>query len=176
MIERPEQFGKYQLVERLAIGGMAEIFKATVGGLGGFERVVAIKRLHSHLSQDEELVQMLIDEARLAVRLMHANIGQVFDLGCINNQYFIVMEYITGADLHRISRRLREQNRKIPTPIVLYVMAEMLAGLDYAHNCCDDHGRPLDLVHRDISPQNIMFSTAGDVKLVDFGIAKARMQ
>ena len=176
MIGRAEQFGKYVLEERLAVGGMAEIFKARVKGLSGFERVVAIKRLHMHLSQDEGLVQMLIDEARLAVRLMHANIGQVFDLGCIGGQYFIVMEYISGSDLHRISRRLRDQNRRIPTPIVLYVVSEMLAGLDYAHNCTDDNGQSLQLVHRDISPQNIMFSASGDIKLVDFGIAKARMQ
>ena len=176
MIAHAETFGKYALLERLAVGGMAEIFKAKTQGLSGFERVVAIKRLHRHMSEDEGIVQMLIDEARLAVRLIHPNIGQVFDLGCVNGQYFIVMEYIPGQDMHRILRRLREQNRTLPTPIALYVVTEMLAGLDHAHRQRGPDGQPLELVHRDISPQNIMFSTNGGIKLVDFGIAKARMQ
>ena len=176
MLEQVETFGKYILLERLAVGGMAEIFKAKTRGLSGFERVVAIKRLHRHLGQDEELVQMLIDEARLAVQLTHANIGQVFDLGVIDEQYFIVMEYIPGIDVHRVMRALQEQNQLAPIPIVLYIISEMLAGLDFAHNFIAQDGHPLDIVHRDVSPQNIMFSTTGDIKLVDFGIAKARMQ
>lgn len=176
MLEQVETFGKYILLERLAVGGMAEIFKAKTRGLSGFERVVAIKRLHRHLGQDEELVQMLIDEARLAVQLTHANIGQVFDLGVIDEQYFIVMEYIPGIDVHRVMRALQDQNQLAPIPIVLYIIAEMLAGLDFAHNFIAQDGHPLDIVHRDVSPQNIMFSTTGDIKLVDFGIAKARMQ
>ena len=171
-----ETFGKYRLLERVAIGGMAEIFRATVAGIGGFERTVAIKRMHRHMSEDEELAPMLIDEARLAVQLNHANIGQVFDLGQIDGQYFIVMEYIDGSDFHGILRRLREQNRLIPVPVACHAVAEMLKALDYAHNILGSDRRPLNLVHRDVSPQNLMLNTRGEVKLVDFGIAKARLR
>ncbi len=176
MFEQSEIFGKYQLVERLAIGGMAEVFKARTQGMSGFERTVAIKRLHAHLSQDDDLVQMLVDEARLAVQLQHPNIGQVFDLGRVNGQTYIAMEYIPGVDMHRLVRRLVQMRRPLPIPMAIYVLTEMLAGLEYAHNRLGPDGQPLHIVHRDISPQNIMFSTTGGIKLVDFGIAKARMQ
>ena len=176
MFEQVETFGKYKLIERLAVGGMAEIFRATIQGMGGVERTVAIKRLHRHLGQDDGLVQMLVDEARLAVQLQHPNIGQVFDLGCVEGQHFLVMEYIQGVDMHRLLRRLKEQRRVMPTAMAVYVMVEMLSGLHYAHDLEDRAGEPLHVVHRDISPQNVMFSTRGEVKLIDFGIAKARSQ
>lgn len=171
-----ELFGKYRLVERVAVGGMAEIFKASTHGAGGFERFVAIKRLHRHLSEDEELAQMLVDEAKISVRLQHANIAQIFDLGSIDGQYFIVMEYIDGSDLYGVLRRMREQGRTMPIALALYAVSKMLGGLDFAHNTLGSDGRPLDIVHRDISPQNIMINIQGEVKLVDFGIAKARMR
>ncbi len=176
MFEQVETFGQYALKERLAVGGMAEIFRASIRGASGVERIVAIKRIHRHLEQDENLVNMLVDEARLAVHLRHPNVGQVFDLGCIDGQHFLVMEYISGVDLHRVLRRIQEQQRHIPTAMVLYTMIEMLAGLHYAHELCGHDGKPLNVVHRDISPQNIMFSMNGGVKLIDFGIAKARSQ
>ncbi len=174
MSESTEQFGKYRLLDRIAIGGMAEIFKAKTIGVGGFERLVAIKRLHRHLSDDEELAQTLADEARIAVQLTHASIGQVFDLGCINGQYFMVMEYIDGLDFHGILRRMREQDRTIPIPITLYAVEQMLGALDYAHNRLGEDGLPLNIVHRDVSPQNLMLNLRGEVKLVDFGIARAQ--
>ncbi len=169
-----ENFGKYRLIERVAVGGMAEIYKAKTAGLSGFERVVAIKRLHNHLNQDQELAQMLVDEAKIAVQLNHPNIGQVFDLGQVNGQYFMVMEFIDGPDLHRVLRRLREQQLYCPLPLALHIIAETCGALDFAHNIIGHDGHPLQLVHRDVSPQNIMLTTSGEVKLVDFGIAKAR--
>ena len=171
-----ELFGKYRLVERVAVGGMAEIFKASTHGAGGFERFVAIKRLHRHLSEDEELAQMLVDEAKISVRLQHANIAQIFDLGSIDGQYFIVMEFIDGTDMYGVLRRMREQGRTMPVALALYAVSKMLGGLDFAHNTLGTDGRPLEIVHRDISPQNIMINVQGEVKLVDFGIAKARMR
>lgn len=176
MFEQVETFGKYALMERLAVGGMAEIFRARMRGVSGADRFVAIKRIHRHLEQDENLVHMLVDEARLTVRLQHPNVGQVFDIGCIDGQHFLVMEFISGVDLHRVLRRIQEKQRHIPTAMVLYTMIEMLAGLHYAHEMRGDDGELLNVVHRDISPQNIMFSMDGDVKLIDFGIAKARSQ
>lgn len=175
-MEHIESFGKYNLHERVAIGGMAEIFRATIKGIGGFERTVAIKRMHRHLGEDEDLAKTLIDEARLAVQLNHANIGQVFDLGRIDQQYFMVMEFIEGSDFHGILRRLREQNRLIPPAIACHAVAEMLKALDYAHNALGPDHHPLNIVHRDVSPQNLMLNTQGEIKLVDFGIAKARMR
>jgi serine/threonine protein kinase len=126
VMEHIEPFGKYNLHERVAIGGMAEIFRATIKGIGGFERTVAIKRMHRHLGEDEDLAKTLIDEARLAVQLNHANIGQVFDLGRIDQQYFMVMEFIEGSDFHGILRRLRDQNRLISPAIACHAVAEML--------------------------------------------------
>jgi eukaryotic-like serine/threonine-protein kinase len=171
-----ESFGKYTLIERVAVGGMAEIYKAKTTGMSGFERVVAIKRLHHHLSQDAELAQMLVDEAKIAVLLNHPNVGQVFDLGQVNGLYFMVMEYIDGPDLHRVLRKMREQQLYCPIPLALHIIAEACAGLDFAHNIHGHDGHPLQLVHRDVSPQNIMLTTSGEVKLVDFGIAKARLR
>jgi serine/threonine protein kinase len=169
-----ESFGKYKLIERVAIGGMAEIYRAKTDGVSGFERIVAIKRLHHHLSQDAELAQMLVDEAKIAVVLQHPNIAQVFDLGQANGHYFMVMEYIDGPDWHRVLKRMREQQRYAPIPITLHVLAETCAALHFAHSILSSDGKPLQLVHRDVSPQNIMVTSSGEVKLVDFGIAKAR--
>lgn len=176
MIESGENFGKYTLLERLAVGGMAEIFKARVGGLDGFEKIVAIKRLHRQYSEDREFATMLIDEAKLAVQLGHGNIGQIFDLGCIDGQYFIVMEFIDGLDLHELAIRVRERQQVLPIEAVLYVACAVADALHYAHTKVGGDGRPLEIVHRDVSPQNIMLSVDGQVKLVDFGIAKARMR
>ena len=173
MIDSPQQFGKYRLLEKIAVGGMAEIFKAKARGVGGFEKVLAIKRLHRHFEEGDDFAQMLVDEAKIAVHLTHPNIAQIFDLGRIENRYFIAMEYIDGTDMHRIQRALRERNQTIPIPAILFAVSEALGGLHYAHTRTDPHGDPMEIVHRDVSPQNIMISRAGEVKIVDFGIAKA---
>lgn len=170
----PQQFGKYELVERLAIGGMAEIYRAKTTGLGGFEKFLVIKKLHDRLSADDEFVDMIVDEAKIAVRLNHPNVAKVFDLGRIQDQYYIAMEYIEGPDLNRVFRHVDGDIDKIPVPAALYLTAECCAGLHYAHTRRDAQGRPLGIVHRDVSPPNIMLGLEGEVKLVDFGIAKAR--
>ncbi|MCA9527127.1 MAG: serine/threonine protein kinase, partial [Myxococcales bacterium] len=171
-----EQFGRYILLERIAIGGMAEIFRAKAPGLGGFEKVLAIKRLHPRYSQDADFIEMLIDEARITVELAHSNIGQIFDLGKVEDHYFIAMEYIEGRDLYRVMKRLRERHQQFPFDAAAYVAMECCAGLDYAHRKRDGRGRPLHIIHRDVSPQNVLISMEGDVKLVDFGIAKAALR
>ena len=168
------RFGKFTLVERIAEGGMAEVFKASVRGPEGFERIIAIKRLHRALCEDADLTQMLVDEARIAVQLNHPNIGNVFDLGCIDNQYFIIMEYIDGTDVLHLLEQARLQGRRLPIGAALYGLAETLSGLHYAHTKLNRDGQPLGIVHRDVSPQNIMVTWDGRVKLVDFGIAKAQ--
>lgn len=175
MSDNIEYFGKYTLLERVAVGGMAEIYRAKTVGLGGFEKLLAIKRLHPQFGQEEEVAQMLVDEARIAVHLTHPNIAQIFDLGCIDGQYFIAMEFIDGADLHQLNKIVRDRGGALHLPALLFIVAEALSGLHYAHTRADAEGRPLQIVHRDVSPQNIMISREGEVKLIDFGIAKAEI-
>ena len=175
-IELPRPFGVYTLLRRLAVGGMAEVYVAKTEGIGGFEKLVAIKVIHPRFSEDEHFIQMLVEEAKLSVLLTHANIAQTFDLGEIDGTYFIVMEFIEGADSYRILKRTDERNVKLPLDVCAYVGAEVAAGLDYAHRKHDSRGEPLHIVHRDISPQNILLSFSGEVKIVDFGIAKAALR
>ncbi|MBI2501530.1 MAG: serine/threonine protein kinase, partial [Deltaproteobacteria bacterium] len=171
----PKPFGRYVLLDKLAVGGMAEIYKAKTYGVDGFEKLLAIKRILPHCAADKEFISMLVDEAKLTVLLSHANIVQVFDLGKVGDDYFISMEYINGTNLREVMRRLAEQGEKIPEETAVYVISEMCKGLDYAHRKTDTQGNPLNIVHRDISPQNILISYEGEVKIVDFGIAKAAM-
>ena len=171
-----EHFGRYILLERIAIGGMAEIFRAKAPGLGGFEKILAIKRLHPRYSQDADFIEMLIDEARITVELSHSNIGQIFDLGKVEDHYFIAMEFIDGRDLYRVMKKLKDRGLAFPLDAAAYVAMEACAGLDYAHRKKDSRGRPLHIIHRDVSPQNFLLSYEGDVKLVDFGIAKAALR
>lgn len=168
-----EIFGPYQLIERLASGGMAEIFKARTFGHSGFEKTLVIKRLHPRYTQTPEFVEMLKDEAKIAVGLSHANIVQIFDLGRVQEHYYIAMEYINGRDLNQLMNRVKEQRIQIPAEAALYITSEVCAGLDFAHRQRDMNGRLLRLIHRDVSPQNIMISLEGGVKIVDFGIAKS---
>ncbi|MEE2643644.1 MAG: protein kinase, partial [Myxococcota bacterium] len=168
-----EVFGPYQLLERIAAGGMAEIFKAQTSGADGFQKLLAIKRLHARLTQNPDFVEMLKAEARLAVGLSHSNLVQTFDLGQVEDHYCIAMEFIEGRDLHKTLHRLRAQNQLLPYDVALYIISEVCAGLDYAHRKHDQFGRFLGIIHRDISPQNILLSFEGEVKIVDFGIAKA---
>lgn len=171
----PKQFGKYYLIEKLAVGGMAEIYKAKTFGVDGFEKELAIKRILPHCSADKDFIGMLIDEAKLSVLLSHANIVQVYDLGKVGDDYFISMEFIHGVNLRDIMYRCREGKIPIPIDIAVYIISEICKGLDYAHRKTDQHNVPVGIVHRDISPQNVLISHEGEVKIVDFGIAKAAM-
>ncbi len=166
-------YGPYQLLERVAVGGMAEVFRAKRTGVEGFEKVVAVKRILSHLSDNKEFVDMFIDEAKMVAGLAHPNVAQIFDLGKHEKNYWIAMEYVHGRDLRTIMRRAREHGLRIPLDISTYVVSKVCAALEYAHRKKDDKGQPMLIVHRDISPQNILISFEGDVKLTDFGIAKA---
>jgi serine/threonine protein kinase len=174
MAER--QFGPYRLVRQIAVGGMAEIHLAKTRGIAGFEKYVALKMIHPNFAQDEQFIEMLIDEAKIAVQLQHVNIAQTFDLGRVGETYYITMEFVDGADLYKILRRGSEQDVDIPLDICAFVAKEMATGLDYAHRKRGVGGEPLGIVHRDVSPQNVLVSHAGEVKLVDFGIAKATMK
>ncbi len=171
----PKQFGKFYLIEKIAVGGMAEIYKAKTFGVDGFEKLLAIKRILPHCAADKDFITMLTDEAKLSVLLSHANIVQVYDFGKVGDDYFISMEYIHGINLRDIMYRCREAQMNVPPEIAVYIISEMCKGLDYAHRKSDANGQPLNIVHRDVSPQNILISYEGEVKIVDFGIAKAQM-
>ncbi|MEE2755305.1 MAG: serine/threonine-protein kinase [Myxococcota bacterium] len=171
-----ERFGPYELIERIAVGGMAEIFRAKRTGVRGFEKIYAVKRLHPRYSQDDDFIEMLVDEARITVQLTHPNIGQTIDLGQIDGHYYILMEFIDGRDLYRVLRRLRESQQAMPIEAAAFLAMEACQGLQYAHDKKDGDGKPLKIVHRDISPQNVLVSFEGEVKLIDFGIAKAELR
>lgn len=168
----PRRFGRYTLVRRLATGGMAEVYLATARGAGGFEKRVAIKRVHPHLASGFGSESGLTEEAKLAVHLTHPNIIQVFDLGRAEGTEFIVMEHVEGYDAQHVLDSLRTIGRPFPIDLAAFVMSAVCRALDYAHRRRDSHGRPVGVVHRDVSPQNILLSLAGEVKLADFGIAK----
>ncbi len=171
-----ENYGNYQLLEKLAMGGMAQIYLARQRGPEGFEKRLVVKRILPHLAENEDFVRMFLDEARIAARLNHPNIVQIFDLGAQDDSFFIAMEYIHGEDLRRVWKRADRADTPIPVPLVCRVIIEACAGLDYAHKKTDAAGKPLNIVHRDISPQNILVTFDGRVKVVDFGIAKAADQ
>ncbi len=168
-----EEYGNYYLLEKIAVGGMAELFKARQRGVQGFQKIVAIKRILPHLSDNEEFVTMFIDEAKLAAQLTHPNIVQIYDLGKASGSYYIAMEYVDGKDLRSLLRKVREFHLPFPEPVAAFVVMKVAVALDHAHRKKALNDRELKLVHRDISPQNILISSDGAVKLVDFGIAKA---
>lgn len=170
----PETFGKYELVQKIAQGGMAEIFLATrKAELGGFEKQVAIKRIFRHLTGREETVNMFFDEARIAAQLHHPNIVQVYDLGEVEGYFYIAMEFVHGTDVRRVCKRGLERDNYLPIELATHIVAQTAAGLHYAHTRTDQEGNPRNIVHRDISPQNVLLSMDGHVKICDFGIAKA---
>lgn len=171
----PKQFGKYFLLQKIAVGGMAEIYKAKTFGVDGFEKQLVIKRILPHCSADKDFITMLIDEAKLSVLLSHANIVQVYDLGKVADDYYISMEFIHGVNLRDTMYYCRENKKAMPADISAYIISEICKGLDYAHRKTDQNNQTLNIVHRDISPQNILISYEGEVKIVDFGIAKAAM-
>lgn len=167
------EFGQYRLEERIAVGGMAEVWRASMVGLEGFRKTVAIKKILPHLAENEEFVAMFIDEAKLAAQLSHENLVDIYDLGKIDDEFFIAMEYVEGKDLRSILNRLRQRRERMPLELALFVASRISAALDYAHGRLDASGEPMGLVHRDVSPRNILISDNGNVRLCDFGVAKA---
>jgi len=165
------QFGKYQILDRIAFGGMAELYRARIQGDQGFQKLVAVKKMHAHFSVAPEVVAAFIEEAKLAAFLQHPNIVQIYDFGCMDDAYFIVMEYLQGKDLRTLTTALDEQQRPLGLENSLAIAASICSGLEYAHRLTDMAGQPLHIVHRDISPQNIFVTYAGQVKILDFGIA-----
>ncbi len=172
-MKKPVPFGKYYLLERINVGGMAEVFRAKAFGVEGFERLVAVKRILPNIAEDKEFIRMFVDEAKISVQLNHANIAQIFDLGVVDTSYYIALEHIHGRDLRAIFDRSRQHGEPMPVAQACFVIMKICEGLDYAHNKRDQGGKELGLVHRDVSPQNILVSFEGEVKLIDFGIAKA---
>ncbi len=171
------QLGKYKLLKRIAAGGMAEIWLARQEGLQGFEKLVVIKRILSQLARDVSFIQMFLDEARLAARLSHPNIVQIYDLGEADGVYFISMEHIHGENLRQVLRRTKATGKTgLPVHIAARIMSQACEALYYAHTLTDIEGQPLGIVHRDVSPQNLLVSYQGQLKVVDFGIAKAATQ
>ena len=174
MGQRGERLGDYELLERIGIGGMAEVWRARRAGEHGFDRPLAVKRILPHLAADEEFVGMFVDEAKLAVQLSHPNIAAVHDLGRSGETCYLVLDYVHGRDLRLLQDREREWRSPPHAGIACHVIARTLEGLAYAHGASDAVGRPLGLIHRDVTPQNILVSFEGDVKIVDFGLAKAQ--
>lgn len=173
-IAKMERIGPYQLHRKVARGGMAELFLADYVREDGFRRKVAIKRILPHLAGDQNFIKMFTREARLAALLQHPNVVQIFDYGNIENAYFIAMEFIDGKNLGEVLKIL---NRGLPADIAVFIMSQICKGLDYSHNKKDDTtGEPYKIVHRDISPQNLLISYQGEVKISDFGISKARSE
>ncbi|RKH75688.1 serine/threonine protein kinase [Corallococcus sp. AB045] len=171
------QLGKYQLVRKLASGGMAEVFLAKAAGPRGFEKTLVLKRILPHLAEDEAFVEMFLGEAQLAARLDHPNVVQIFDFGEVDGSYFLAMEYIDGPTLRRLIKRSMELKQPLPAGLCAKMVAAAAEGLAFAHELTDpETGAPLGLVHRDISPENVLVSRQGTVKVVDFGIAKVAGQ
>jgi serine/threonine-protein kinase len=171
--QRVIRFGKYELIAHLATGGMAEIFLARQTGIAGFEKVLVIKKILPHLGREEVFVQMFLDEARIAARLNHQNVVQIFDLGCVEGQYFIAMEYLEGESLAEVVRQARRSRQNLPSMLAAGIAMQVCEGLHYAHTLVGPDGDPMQVVHRDVNPQNVFVLYSGGVKLVDFGIAKA---
>lgn len=169
----PEAFGPYLVYEELGAGGMAKVHRAEQTGLAGFRKVVALKRMLPHVAANQDMVKAFVREARLASYLRHTNVAQTYELGKVGDIYFIAMELIEGRSLSQVLRACSAAGTKIPVPIALNIINQICDALDYAHNLCDDQGQPLGIIHRDVSPSNVILAEGGVVKLIDFGIAKA---
>jgi serine/threonine-protein kinase len=167
-------FGKYRLIAKLATGGMGEIFLARLKGVAGFEKLVVIKRLLPHLAEDAHFVTMLLDEARIAARLSHPNVCEVYDLGEVDGQFYIAMEYLEGVSCSQVLQRARKEGRWLDIRLAAAVLIQACEGLHHAHELTDRNGGDIGLVHRDISPSNLFLTTTGLVKVLDFGVAKSR--
>jgi serine/threonine protein kinase len=171
-----QRFGKYLLLSRIAQGGMAELYQAKLIGDEGFEKLIAIKKILPHLAEETNLVKSFIDEAKLAAFLQHPNIVQIYDFGSVDSTYYIAMEYLYGKDLKLITERYKDKELPLSIENALYIATQVCAGLDYAHKLKDFRGNPLNIIHRDIGPHNIFITYDGQVKIIDFGIAKAAIQ
>ncbi len=172
----PKRFGKYLLLDQIAVGGMAELYRAMITGVQGFEKLIAVKKILPHLTIEQELVNSFIDEAKLAALLHHQNIVQIYDFGSVEKSYFIAMEYLFGKDLRNVTEKAKEKGSSLSLEYAMYIVSRVASGLHYAHNLKDFQGKALNIIHRDISPQNIFITYEGDIKIVDFGIAKAATQ
>ena len=169
-------FGKYELLTKLAAGGMAVTYRARMFGAKGVQKPVVLKLIHPHLAEEPDFVEMFISEARLSATLSHSNIAQVFDFGEVEGRYFIAMELVDGQSLSQVLKRMKQKGYQVlPVPIAILIAIEMCEALYYAHNRNDEAGAPMNLVHRDVSPENVLLSYNGEVKLVDFGIAKSTL-
>lgn len=167
---------KYKVLRKLEAGGMAEVFHAEVESIEGFKKQVAIKRVLPHLSQNKQFIEMFLDEARLSLKFSHANVAQTFSIGMSDNTYFITMEFIDGVNIRKMMEFYEERGGGVDPAIAAFVMNEVCKGLSYAHNLTGPDGKPLGVVHRDVSPPNILISKQGEVKVLDFGLAKATSQ
>ncbi|HEY0988553.1 MAG TPA: serine/threonine-protein kinase, partial [Kofleriaceae bacterium] len=168
-----ERFGKYHVLEKIAQGGMAEVYKVKTVGIAGFEKLQALKRILPRQAREGRFIRSFIDEARIAVELTHRNIVQVFDFGKADGELFLAMELIEGKDLRTTMAQAVSRDSLPPVPIAAYIISEVASGLDYAHRKVDGYGGSLGIVHCDVSPSNVMLSTEGDIKILDFGIARA---
>lgn len=172
-----ENFGKYLLLEKLAAGGMAEVYLAKSNAANGLNKFVAIKRILPQYSSNDEFVEMFKEEAKVAINLNHGNIVSIYDFGIEKKQFYLVMEFVEGRNLRQIINELKKSNKSFSIDQAIFMIKEAAAGLDHAHRCVDGHsGKPLNITHRDMSPQNIMMSFEGEVKVIDFGIAKAETE
>ena len=169
----PQVVGRYLLHGRIASGGMAAVHLGRLTGAVGFSRTVAIKRMHPHLTEDPEFVSMFLDEARLAARVRHPNVVATLDIVAEGGELFLVMDYIQGETLGRLLRASMKLERRVPVPIVAAIASGILHGLHAAHEARDEHGQPLGIVHRDVSPQNVIVGVDGVPRVLDFGVAKA---
>ena len=167
---------KYRVIKKLEVGGMAEVYIGAAEGVQGLKKQVAIKRVLPHLAKNESFIQMFLDEARLSAKLNHANIVQVFDISAREDTYFLIMEFVDGANLKKIMESLQQRGQRMRLADAAHICAEACRGLGYAHELADENGTPLGIVHRDISPPNLMVTKRGEVKVADFGLAKAGTQ
>ncbi|HYQ81882.1 MAG TPA: serine/threonine-protein kinase, partial [Anaeromyxobacteraceae bacterium] len=170
---KPHVFGKFFLLQRLAVGGMAEIYRAKVAGAGGFEKELVVKRILPARAQDQGFVKMLVNEAKLTVQLTHNNIAQIYECGAIDHQYFISMELVNGVTMKEMMSAFQRAGVALTPEQSIYLVLQLLQGLDYAHKKADPQGHPLQIVHCDVSPDNALVSYQGELKLLDFGIARA---
>jgi serine/threonine-protein kinase len=174
-LRRAQQLGRYHLLDRIAFGGMAEIYRAKTFDANGHAHLVAVKRVLAHLAEDDDFIQMLVDEAKIASVLRHASIARVYEFARAGGEYFIAMEHVDGKDMRTLLERCRAKKKAVPPEHAAYVAAEVASALHAAHSAVDAKRRPLRIVHRDVSPSNIIASYTGEVKLCDFGIAKATL-